>query len=95
MTDAAQWLVAHRLDRPCPEGRRNAPTKIEWLGPGDVTDDGAIVTDQGQLKAAGEILVEPRQVAAAEYYGWKPVVSVFNNGRIFMIMGRMRKYGDA
>ncbi len=68
-TNALDWLARYPQVA-APERTRGAIT--EGLEPGDVFDDGSILTADGNVMAEGAIWLCARKAAAAEYYGWFP-----------------------
>lgn len=71
MVDATEWLNAHGFGSNWREGPVRPSPIIEKLEPGDVLDDGSMMTQHGLIVVGGcNVWLCQRKAAAALYYGW-------------------------
>jgi hypothetical protein len=69
--DAQLWIDQHP-GRPCPRNPKR-PAPIERIGPGDVDENGNVISKEGSPRdgSTGGIWVTLKQAIAASYYGWR------------------------
>jgi hypothetical protein len=83
IADPQSWLDAEPgPPQPC---NWRYGTVHEHLFPGDVTEDGALLRDDGALLVTGAMVVSSLQAYAAAYYGWRDSgLRIYRSGRVLV-----------